>query len=292
MAEKLGKIIPVARCDAVEKCLSSPKHYASKMNSGYRTTTNKQIATEALRRLEEARKADVDTHAANEQALATNAVIRNRIISLMEEIGMPKTYRVQDKKSRSRYVKWMTLDAGYLADLKREVPVSDGFDLATSRYNALLAEYEKFAGEAEKEHEQAKQASERAAEAERNARIANIELAKIIIRWGLPEHSTWSDVLDELRKKDQRLDLAVAMQQTRGDWTEGFWRVSDAIDRFKIYTDQDKEIANDILGCLKSECGDGRIFRDTTWNYGRLFAEAADKQLSADVQSAYGHVEC
>jgi hypothetical protein len=100
----------------------------------------------------------------------------------------------------------------------------------------------------------------------------------------LQEDSTGDDVLEALRGKDQRLDLAVAMMQTRGNWSYGFYRVSDALGRFKIDSDTDKDIANEIVGCMNDD--DGRVFRDCAWSYDRLFAEAEDKQLSVDIQMA------
>jgi hypothetical protein len=74
------------------------------------------------------------------------------------------------------------------------------------------------------------------------------------------------------------------MMQTRGNWSYGFYRVSDALGRFKIDSDTDKDIANEIVGCMNDD--DGRVFRDCAWSYDRLFAEAEDKQLSVDIQMA------
>jgi hypothetical protein len=116
-------------------------------------------------------------------------------------------------------------------------------------------------------------------------RKADMELAAILLRYQLPLESSWSDVLEHLRGKDQRIDLAVAMRQTRGDWSDGCYRVTDAIRRFTIRTDEDKEIAADVLGCT-AEFGDGRVFRDTAWSYDALFASVADRQLAADAQTA------
>ncbi|MNV78716.1 hypothetical protein D3C71_1722230 [compost metagenome] len=115
-----------------------------------------------------------------------------------------------------------------------------------------------------------------------------MELAAVLLRYELPLESSWSDVLDSLCEKDQRLDLAVAMQRTRGDWSEGPYRVKNALDRFQIETTEDKDIANDVLSCL-DDFEDGRVFRDTNWNYGRLFASVKDETLSADVQKALQH---
>jgi hypothetical protein len=168
--------------------------------------------------------------------------------------------------------------------MRAHIPINDGFESAKSTYERLKASYDKFAQDAEAEAEKEVQAAARAAEAEKQARRENIELAKIILRYDLQEDSTWDDVLEALRDKDQRLDLAVAMMQTRSDWSGGFYRVSDALSRFKIDNDTDKDIAGDVIGCMHDD--DGRVFRDTTWNYSRLFAEAEDKQLSTDIQLA------
>lgn len=236
-------------------------------------------------------QSDRDIHEKNKPALEANRTVRDRITALMEDVGMPKTRRVRDG-NRTRYgvPKMKTVDAGYLEDFKAHVPISDGFERAELRYNELKAAYDKFAEEAEAEAEKAKEEAERIAERDREERRNNIELAKIVIRYELPEDSTWGDVIVELRKRDQRMDLAVAMQQTRGDWSEGFWRVSDALSRFKIQTDEDKDIANDVVSHLNGDHHDGRVFRDCRWNYGVLFAEAEDQQLSDDIRKALSMV--
>lgn len=286
------KIMPVEQCGAVRKCMASPQSYKSQMRSGYsyREPSNKSIAAFALQKLEEAWAADKATHERNAAALEVNAAVRERVQSVMDEVGMPKTRRVRDgNRMKFGMPKMKTIDAGYLDDLRAAVPVTDGFNDCKSAYERLKPLYDKFAEEAEKEAEVAAQAAEREAEREKAERRANIELAKIILRYDLPEDFTWNDCLDELRKRDQRLNLAVAMSQTRGDWSSGFWRVSDALSRFKIETDEDKDIANDIVSCMNDD--DGRVFRDTVWNYSRLFETASDTQLSTDIQLALSKVE-
>ncbi len=285
------KILPVEQCGAVRKCMADPRSYKSQMPRGYTFSepSNKRIAVFALQQLEAAWEKDKATHEKNLPALEANKVIRDRIQALMDEVEMPKTRRVRDG-NRMRYgvPKMKTVDSGYLDDFKAHLPTSDNFMLIEHSYNELKAKYDKFAEEAEKEAEVAAQAAEREAEREKAERRANIELAKIILRYDLPEDSTWNDCLDLLRKKDQRLDLAVAMSQTRGDWSDGFWRVSDALSRFKIENDEDKDIANDIVSCMSDD--DGRVFRDTSWNYSRLFETASDSQLSQDIQLAMSKV--
>ena len=110
----------------------------------------------------------------------------------------------------------------------------------------------------------------------------------MLLRHELPIESSWDDVLEHLRKKDQRLDLAVAMEQTRGDWSDGPYRVRNALDRFQIHIDEDKAIATDVASCLY-DFEDGRVFRDTTWSYSALYESVADKQLVSDCQTAMNH---
>lgn len=279
------KIMPVEQCGAVRKCMSNPRDYKSQMPRGYTFSepSSKRVAAFATQRLEEAWTADKATHDKNAAALAVNHAVRDRIQALMSEIGMPTTRRVRDgNKTHYGVPKMKTIDAGYIEDIRAHVPTSDGFELAEKSYMELKERYEKFAQEAEKEAEAAAKAAEREAEREREERRSNIELAKIILRYNLPDEIIWNDCLDELRKRDQRLDLAIAMFQTRNDWSDGFWRVSDALSRFKIETDEDKDIANDVVSCMSDD--DGRVFRDTNWSYSRLFETASDSQLSQDIQ--------
>lgn len=282
MTEEASKF---TRVNAIGRCMVSPVSYKDRVfPSGYRTPTAKQIAEYALRQLEEARAKDVAQHEANAPFIDANCVARERITMLMNELGVPKTYQ-EIVPSRSRYPKRATKDAGYIGDMARNFPTDDGFALATQNYQRLVADYQKYAADAEKEDERAKQIAAQAEEQAKAERRANIELVQIILRYGLNEDSDWPEVLEALRKRDQRLDLAVAMAQTRGDWSESPYRVSAALDRFTITTDEDKDIANDVVSCLV-DFEDGRVFRDTRWNYGVLFASVADQQLSADVQAA------
>ena len=62
--------------------------------------------------------------------------------------------------------------------------------------------------------------------------------------------------------------LVQAMVETRNDWLEGFYRVANALTQFEIEDERDQEIYDDLLGCMDSD--DGRVFRDTAWNYNRL----------------------
>jgi hypothetical protein len=278
------KIQAVELCNAIGKCMASPSSYASSMSS-YSSGNPRAVATRALSELEAARARDVATHKKNLPALEANKAVRARVEALMSEVGMPTSYSERDRNSRARYPKTIRHDAGYLSDLRRHCPTTDGFEMATHTYERMLKEYQAYAERAEQEAKAAdeKRAREAAAVVER--RKADMELAAMLLRYELPIESSWSDVLEALRSRDQRLDLAVAMQQTRSDWSEGAYRVSSALGRFQIETTEDKDIANCILSCLE-DFEDGRVFRDCTWSYSVLFSSAKDQQLATDLQKA------
>lgn len=265
---------------------ANPQGYLEQSSFGRRM--HRSTATHALQLLETARAKEVQGHEANLPILARNKEYRDQIVALMKEAGVPDSFTERDHKSRSRYIKTVRVDAGYLGDLRRFLPITDGFE--SSHYPVMKQRYDEYAVQAEKleADEQMKRLREAEAAAER--RKADLALAGMILRYQLPEDSTWGSALGALRSKDQRLDLAVAMQQTRGDWSDGAYRVSDALGRFTIHTDEDKAIATDTVSHLR-EFEDGRVFRDCEWNYGRLFASAADQQLAADIQTALSHIE-
>lgn len=278
------KIMPVERCGHVSKCMGSPSSYMSQL-SGYGEKTIARAAAVALQALESARARDVAQHEANIPAMANNKLIAEQIIALNESVGMPKRWTERDHNSRARYPKTIGHDAGYLSDIAREVKTDDGFAAATDSYNRLKVEYDRYAESGKQEAEQIARRREAEQQAVIERRKADMELAALLLRYELPIESSWSDVLEHLRGKDQRIALAVAMRQTRGDWSDGPYRVSAALNGFTIRNDEDKEIATNVASQLY-DFDDGRCFRDCDWNYSRLFASVADAQLAADAQTA------
>ena len=283
------KILPIEQCGAVGKCQAHPSGYESSLRGSYSysTPTKERVATYALQQLEAARANDVALHEANIPKLQHNIVVAQRVEALMAEIGMPTRWSERDRNSRARYPKTISHDAGYITDLRRECKTGDGFAFATRTYEDLKRRYEEYAEAGKREAEAAAREREREQQAALDKRKADMELATLLLRYELPVESTWSDVLEHLCGKHQRLPLAVAMQQTRMDWNEGPYRVTDALRAFQIETNEDKDIAAGVAACLV-DFDDGRVFRDTTWSYDALFASVAkdQPQIVADLKTA------
>lgn len=278
----------VVPCGHVGKCMASPSSYASDLRGNYRTPSDLDVAKHAMRKLEEARAKDVEVHAANADALASNAILAEWIRKVMDQIKMPKEHRYRDMKSRAMYPKMISQEAGWISDIRRWVVTTDAFDAATHSYNRLKADYDRFMVEAEKKAvlEAGKADREKAEKIKK--REQDMKLATIINRYGLDILSEWDDVLEKLSSKDRLLNLAIAMEDTRGDWSEGCYRVRDAL--FVPSTPQEEEVIRDVAPCCE-DFEDGRVFRDTRWSYDAIYAIIADQQLMADAREARSHTE-
>lgn len=269
--------MPVKQCEAVRKL----SEYDSNYGGGGRFSSSWTFkANEAERMLARAWAEDQATHADNTEALVHNLGLRTHITEVMRSIGVTDEYSVPDLKSRSRWVKTKKVPAGYRSDIAHFIPVSDGFAAAELRQQKLAVLFAGWRSKADEE----KNAKAAEAERKKTKRMADMELATILVRYGLPIDSEWWSVAQELRKRDKYLDLACAMENVRCDWNDGCDEVSDALGRFEIAAGDDAKIAADVASAVVrfSDDRDGRYFRDTTWSYGALYTLVADKQLLAD----------
>ncbi|QCO00543.1 hypothetical protein D3093_35460 (plasmid) [Azospirillum argentinense] len=277
----LTAALPIELCGHVGKLCHDPESYRHTFR--LHTPTMLELLAKAAASLEDAFAKDKAIHEANAPAIAHNKALHERVATMMKAVGVPESWSdLEFPSSRSRFKKRVSKRAGYLTDLERWIPIADGFAHQVTHYESAKRRHAEYRVKAEQEQQQVLAAKEREAQ----ARKANLDLARIIVRYGLPEESDWSEVVSELRKRNKYLDLAVAMYQTRCDWSDGPRAVRYALERFTIENDRDKDIAADVADSLAHWDGDGRIFRDTAWSYGALWPLVSDEQLVADVQRA------
>lgn len=280
------KVMPVDLCNAMGKMCYRAADFKSRITTyNYTEPSMLRIADHALSALEAARKLDLETHEKNLSAMEMNKRVVEYLTAINTGMGMPEGWTERDPNSRARVPKNIKHIAGWRQDIQKHVRTDDSFALATTNYERNLAEYTTYREAALRDDEQKKGAAARAEAEKLEKRKADLAFVTICQRYDIPLETEWREVLDLLRQRDQRLDLAIAMQDVRGDWNEGCGAVEYALSRFTIRNDEDKDIANDVLGCTH-DFEDGRVFRDTTWNYSRLFASVQDKQLLADVEVA------
>lgn len=204
----------------------------------------------------------------NEEVINHNRRVVEIINLFMRTIGIPETYTATDPKSRARIPKKITHRAGYKQDIERNISLSD-----TLLYN--------FTNTIKNKRNEITKWSEgviadiRSQEAlkiaeERFKKEANV-LATLRVKYGLEYDSELDDISEVILGKDKYLRLAYYLELNREDWNDGPYYASVGIDSFKIESEQDQEIEDEIGDLIHNWEGDGRVFRDCQWSYGALY---------------------
>lgn len=216
-------------------------------------------------------------------AIANNKAIREKIELLMQHIGIKPTYSVRDHKSRSMYPKYITNTAGYKSDLSRDVPVQlsglkdDGKNLRSQieqKYQEVVRQV---------------QQKEREAQAEKAKVQKQHQIALLRAKYtpDNAESNEW-DIREKILAQDKYLNLAYWLEKNRGDWSDGCDYAETGLNGFTVETEQDQEIYDNIQSYIDDWCGDGRCFRDCTWNYSVLYSLVENQQLVADLEHLKG----
>jgi hypothetical protein len=115
--------------------------------------------------------------------------------------------------------------------------------------------------------------------------LIQLTIADIIVslsEYDLTEELSIDFLIENLRNKDKYLDLAIALEDNRADWNDGYNIVRNTIESFKIENDKDQDIFDEITSVIYENWdGDGRIFRDINYSYITLY-NMVDKKLLED----------
>lgn len=71
-------------------------------------------------------------------------------------------------------------------------------------------------------------------------------------------------------RKDKYLRLAYYLEKNRGDWSNGYDYAEEGLKGFRIESDIDISIADEIDILMSDDDVDGRVFRDCKYNYNFL----------------------
>lgn len=222
------------------------------------------------------------SHKENLPLIEKNIQARLEIGKLMDELGVPRTYIERDQKSRKAIKPFVTRNSGWVLDMDRFLPVDDGFEAFSKKYKAYVESQNKRIEELEAQEAQARDRKVKANEAEAEKRAMWVRVGMLSAKYGLPETTTERELFEHILNQNPLLNLANAMRKTRGDWSYGFWRVEHAL--HKVSEVEYPEIVADILDCMSDD--DGRVFRDTTYNYDVLFG-MVDEELYKDYDELY-----
>lgn len=263
----MEKFLPV-------KLYSSPSSYDfDKINK------MKELEIEYQRRLA-FKNQDLENSEKNAVIHSENIKQYHEIIDLAKSYGFKVNEYVSSRgKTKSHYK-----DEKWVSELSKQLPSSGGYYSAiytpkhVSDFYESLEGYYKERKEKLSIQERRIQESFDAEEERRNKEKLAIRLA---VKYDLDEkYNDRESIYEQLLNKDKYIMLADAMEKTRGDWSDGFYRVEYAVEKFNIEDERDTEIITDIVLCLDGE--DGRVFRDTHWNYTKVYM-LGNQELLEDI---------
>jgi hypothetical protein len=219
--------------------------------------------------------------AENQAICAENARIVSYLIGSIENAGIPGSVQVVVSGPRARHTKRELQEAPWKR-LGMLVKTFDTWPQSEQRYEDFLSRVAKWQEEID-----AKARAREQEEANNTARIeAESRRIALCLKYGFdPVKTPQGELQDLLLGKNKYLRLAYYLERNRGDWSEGSDFAEMGLDGFSIETGDDRKIYEDINGHITNWDGDGRVFRDCTWNYSRIYAEFVPAELLADFQS-------
>ncbi len=222
-------------------------------------------------------------HNTNIPRIENNKLLMEKITLMMTAVGIPPTWSQYEIPKGKRTKQWITHTAGYYEDLRRNVKIDDGYAVAVRSVDSCLKDIDRIFNELKAGI--AKEEQKKLAEEKEKAKA--LWLAKMQVKYSLDETTGVETVLSTILSKDKYLDLAHAMMETRNDWSDGFYRVEDALGRFSVVTDEDHRIYDCVNALTEDDYDvDGRVFRDCEWSYDVIFQLVLDKQLLEDYHKA------
>ena len=104
-------------------------------------------------------------------------------------------------------------------------------------------------------------------------------MAVIIARYSFDNATTAKDALEEILNQNKYLRLAHYLEMNRNDWNDGCSYAVAGLTGFNPETAEDNAILAEINNLCADFDGDGRVFRDCTYNYGVLFSMVPQQLL-------------
>jgi len=216
---------------------------------------------------EEIYKNNLKTEEHNKPIIEHNQKLGNKIIKTLLGCGLP-----QDKNVERRG-KTVRVEAQWLQEFRSQLRL---FTVCEYSFKDTWNNYEKARQQIlDTKNSEVAVAEKKRNEKERETQIAiAVAYACYVLKLDPAVYNTINKIVEHIETMDKYFNLAIAMEETRGDWSEGFGRVEEALGSFKIENKVDRKIYDDINECCNGEERDGRIFRDCEWNYDKIYALA------------------
>lgn len=286
--KQIEMYIPLGFCEAIAK--QNPSSLQKQLNLSTNTNTlifdiTPEGYEKCIKILEEIAQLDANIHQQNVLALKNNQKIFETIVDFVTRTGIKKEYYGEVKINRKKKSMW--IEHEWVKDIRKQIPL----DYSPNHLDALLKNRkEKLTELYNKERSKIEREAERKRK-EQERKEAMLKMAKLLLKYNLPDNATPQELLKHILEQDKYLYLAHYLHMNRGDWSDGCLYAEKGLDFFRQHMDTnnpvDIAIENEISKYVDnwSDYEDGRIFRDCDWNYDRLYEIA--KQHNDDLYTDY-----
>lgn len=193
-----------------------------------------------------------------------NSELRDKTKKLLTNIGLKSL--VTKPVGRSR-IKTEQVRAEWVNELEKAIPIHDGYYFVDSTYNRTVEEIKKWRKEIADSEAIAKRAEE-----SKNAENKRLNIiATLRVKYNLEPDAEYEEILNHLLGLNKYLHLGHYLEANRNDWNDGCDYAQTGLNGFEVDGDLDDEIYSEISGLINNWDGDGRCFRDCTYNYRYLF---------------------
>ncbi|MGM1044793.1 MAG: hypothetical protein ACQEXX_01465 [Bacillota bacterium] len=230
---------------------------------------------------------DKNTHEENIEKVNTNRATEKKVFDILEQIGINNTYYGY-KTSRSRDTSKMYYN--FPSEIKKQIPTIYSESKLDDLRKSLIERVKKIWHD--EVYKMKKQRQEK--EKQEKEKEHNKKLALLLAKYDLELTDSWDDLLDKIIDKNKYLRLAHYLEENRNNWTDGFSFAESGLNNFSIENDVDQDIMDNIQSHMYENWGgDGRVFRDCTYNYSVIYGMAAEKDihLYKDYEVVKEHVE-
>lgn len=270
----------------VDPLKNFPSGYDSRsynyQNDNYTESMITSICTAAINHSTQRLEQATIQHELNLPAIQNNLKIHQGIVKMMEKFGVKGSWSTYEyKSSRSRNRSEVTHHCSWFSEVNRFIKTTDGFSGIEVEHKQFLERIEKWKVEQTKKLE----LKQREIAQQEHAIVKSRTLAQLQVKYGLEPTAEFRDVLDVLLDKNKYLCLAYWLEQNRNDWNDGYSFAESGLYSFKIETETDQLIHDDIQSYIDDWDCDGRVFRDCEWNYGVLYGMVEDEELMKDFRT-------
>ena len=215
----------------------------------------------------------------NKPIIEHNQKVFNAAVQFLQSLGLQKTehyYKTSRSKTQS------DREAPWLSSLKAHMALSDArWKSIQGSYCSLKDEVSRWAKKLHEDNVKQKREEEK----NKDVMARQRALGVLAVKYDCESFASEHDIMDHILGGNKYLRLAHYLQLNRGDWSDGHSYAETGLQGFEATTSVDHEIVDEISGFIADWDGDGRVFRDCTWNYGKLFEMA--RELNATLVDDY-----